>query len=84
MQISVTEVINWFQRIANEAMANNDFANANRAMENLAKYLGMFTEKKEIIHRTIHSKEELDTRINELTTVLKEIEPEIASRIRLN
>ena len=53
-------------------------------MENLAKYLQMFVEKKEITHRTIHSQEELDTRISELTAILKEAEPEIERRLSIN
>lgn len=84
VQISISEVTAWFQRIATEAMATGDFTNANRAMENLAKYLGMFVERKEITHRAIHSREELDARINELTAVLKEAEPEIERRLRIN
>ena len=66
------------------AMGSGDYTNANRAMENLAKYLQMFTERKEVTHRVIHSKEELDTRIAELSRVLKEVEPEIESRLRIN
>jgi hypothetical protein len=84
MKISVQDVVEWFQRIATAAMESGDYANANRSMENLAKYLQMFVEKKEITHRTIHSKEELDTRINELTAVLRDADSEIESRIRIN
>jgi hypothetical protein len=84
MKISVQEVVKWFNDIATQAMASGDFTNANRAMENLAKYLQMFVDKKEITHRTIHSKEELDTRIKELTTVLREADSEIEERLRLN
>ena len=65
-------------------MQTGDFTNANRAMENLAKYLQMFTERKEVTHRVVHSKEELDTRIAELSRVLKEVEPDIEARIRIN
>jgi hypothetical protein len=53
-------------------------------MENLAKYLGMFVDKKEIIHKTIHSKEELDTRIGELTAILREAEPDLERKLRIN
>jgi hypothetical protein len=84
MKISVQEVVEWFQRIAAAAMETGDYANANRAMENLAKYLQMFVERKEITHRTVHSREELDTRIKELTSVLKEVDAEIEDRIRIN
>jgi hypothetical protein len=84
MKISVQEVVKWFNDIATQAMASGDFTNANRAMENLAKYLQMFVDKKEIVHRTIHSKEELDTRISELTAILREAEPEIERKLRIN
>jgi hypothetical protein len=84
MKISVQEVVEWFQRIAAAAMETGDYANANRAMENLAKYLQMFVERKEITHRTVHSREELDTRIKELTSVLQEADAEIEDRIRIN
>lgn len=84
MKISVEDVVKFFNDIAVQAMGSGDFTNANRAMENLAKYLQMFVEKKEITHRTIHSKEELDSRISELTAILKEAEPEIERRLRIN
>ena len=84
MKINVEDVVKWFNDIATQAMQSGDFTNANRAMENLAKYLGMFVEKKEITHRTIHSKEELDTRISELTAILKEAEPEIERKLRIH
>jgi RNAse (barnase) inhibitor barstar len=44
----------------------------------------MFVERKEITHRTVHSREELDTRIKELTSVLQEADAEIEDRIRIN
>ncbi len=84
MKLTVEDVVKWFNDIATAAMSTGDFTNANRAMENLAKYLGMFIEKKEIVHRTVHSKEELDARIQELTSVLREVEPEIERRLRIN
>jgi hypothetical protein len=65
-------------------MQTGDFTNANRAMENLAKYLGMFIERKEVKHKTIHSREELDTRISELTSILKESEPDIERKLRIH
>jgi hypothetical protein len=84
MKINIEDVVKWFNDIATQSMASGDFTNANRAMENLAKYLGMFVDKKEITHRTIHSKEELDTRIDELTAILREAEPEIERKLRIN
>jgi hypothetical protein len=84
MKINVEDVVKWFNDIAMAAMGTGDFTNANRAMENLAKYLGMFVDKKEIIHRTVHSKEELDTRISELTAILHEAEPDLERKLRIN
>jgi hypothetical protein len=84
MKINVEDVVKWFNDIATAAMQTGDFTNANRAMENLAKYLQMFVERKEITHRTVHSREELDTRIKELTSVLQEADAEIEDRIRIN
>lgn len=84
MKINVDDVVKWFNDIATAAMQTGDFTNANRAMENLAKYLQMFTERKEVTHRVVHSKEELDTRIAELSRVLKEVEPDIEARLRIN
>lgn len=84
MKITVEDVVQQFTTIAARAMEVGDFTNANRAMENLAKYLGMFVERKEITHRTVASKEELDARIAELTAVLREAEPEIEKRLAIN
>ncbi|MFN7640261.1 MAG: terminase small subunit [bacterium] len=84
MKLNVEDVVKWFNDIATAAMETGDYTNANRAMENLAKYLQMFTERKEVTHRVVHSREELDTRIAELSRVLKEVEPEIDARLRIN
>ncbi len=84
MKINVSDVVKWFNDIATQAMASGDFTNANRAMENLAKYLGMFIERKEITHKSVHSKEELDTRISELTAILREAEPDIERKLRIH
>ena len=84
MKIRVEDVVKWFNDIAMAAMDTGDFTNANRAMENLAKYLGMFVEKKEILHKTVHSREELDARIGELTAILKEAEPDIERKLRIH
>ena len=82
MTISVPEVVAYFQKIADQAAEVGDFTNANRAMENLAKYLGMFIEKKEITHKVVSSKAELDARIAELTQVLRDSAQEIDDKLR--
>ncbi|MCS7086841.1 MAG: hypothetical protein NZ534_12285, partial [Bacteroidia bacterium] len=84
MKVTVEDVVAWFNKIATAAMESGDFTNANRAMENLAKYLGMFVERKEIVHRDVTSREELDARIAELTAILKDVEPEIERRLSIN
>jgi len=84
MKLCVQDVADWFQDIAKAAMATEDFTNANRAMENLAKYLGMFIERKEVTHTVIQSREDLDNRIAELTSILKEASPEIDAKLRIN
>jgi hypothetical protein len=84
MGLRVEDVANWFETIAVKAMEAGDFANANRAMENYGKYLGMFVERKEVLHKTVHSKAELDARIAELTAVLREEMPAIESKLSIN
>jgi len=84
MGLKVQDVADWYERIATAALDAGDFSAANRAMELYGKYLQMFCEKREIVHRVVHSKDELNMRIAELTNVLKEAEPEIESRLRLN
>lgn len=42
MGLMVEDVVMYFQKIADTALEREDYTNANRAMENLAKYLGMF------------------------------------------
>ena len=84
MKLNIEDVVVWFQRIATAAMDTGDFSNANRAMENLGKYLGMFVERKEITHKVVHNKQELEERIVELTSILKEAEPDIEARLRIH
>lgn len=84
MKLNVEDVVDWFRKIATAAMDTGDFTNANRAMENLGKYLGMFVEKREITHKVVHNKQELDDRIAELTGILKEAEPELEAKLRIH
>lgn len=83
MKLSIEEVVAAFQDIAGKALDVGDFTNANRAMENLAKYLGMFIERKEIVHTKVSSREELDQRIAYLTRVVQEAPP-LEDKLRLN
>lgn len=84
MGLRVEEVAAWFENIARVAMEAGDFTNANRAMENYGKYLGMFVDRKEITHTTVHSKAELDARIAELQAVLNENRTEIERKLTIN
>lgn len=84
MGLRIEDVANWFENIAKAAMEAGDFSNANRAMEQYGKYLGMFVERKEITHRTIQSKEELDARIAELKAVLSDEKPTIERNLTIN
>jgi hypothetical protein len=84
MGLMVEDVARWFENIATAAMEAGDFANANRAMENYGKYLGMFIDRKEIVHRNVQTKDELDARIRELQAVLSEESPTIAAKLTIN
>lgn len=83
MGLMVEDVAAWFEKIANAAMDAGDFTNANRAMEQYGKYLGMFVERKEITHRNVHNKEELDARIAELQGILADSRDDIKANITI-
>lgn len=84
LKMTVDDVVKYFSKIADTAMEAADFTNANRAMENLAKYLQMFVTKTEITHRTVSTAAELDARIAEYSAILEDNRPEIEQRLRLN
>lgn len=84
MGLLVEDVAAWFENIATKAMEAGDFTNANRAMESYAKYLGMFVEKKEIVHTNIYNKSDLDARIAELQAVISEERQAIREKISIN
>ena len=84
MGLMVEDVANWFETIATKAMEAGDFTNANRAMESYGKYLGMFVERKEVTHKNVYSKGELDARIAELQTVISEERDSIKNRLSIN
>lgn len=84
MGLLVEDVAAWFENIATKAMEAGDFTNANRAMENYGKYLGMFIDRKEITHTQVTSKSELDARIAELQRVISEERDSIRSKLSIN
>ncbi len=81
MKIKVEDVVKWFSDIATASMEAGDYTNANRSMENLAKYLQMFVDKREITHTVIHSRDELDARIASLNSILRENSPAIDAKL---
>lgn len=84
MGLLVEDVAAWFENIATKAMEAGDFTNANRAMENYGKYLGMFVERKEITHKNVYNKSELDARIAELQAVISEERDNIKAKLSIN
>lgn len=84
MGLKIQDVADWYEKIATAALEAGDFSAANRAMELYGKYLGMFVEKKEITHKTLYTKDEVNSRIAELSAILKESEPDIAAKLTIN
>lgn len=84
MLLTVEDVVQWFQNIATKALDVGDFTNANRAMENLGKYLGMFVERKEVKITNITSKDDLDAEIARLRSVLEDNREDIERQITVN
>jgi hypothetical protein len=82
--LQVSDVAEYLKKIADAAFEAGDFANANRSMENLGKHLGMFVEKKEVTHRVVHSREELDAKIIEYQQILEhEVLPNVDETLKL-
>lgn len=75
MAIDIETVIDNFQAIYDRALAQFDYANANRAMENLAKYLGMFVDRQRIesanINYTFTNPQQLDREMNRLIELVR-------------
>jgi len=61
--INIDDIVEKFLTTYNQAMAAEDFTNANRALENLGKHLGMFVEKAMIEQKITMSAEQLDAEI---------------------
>jgi hypothetical protein len=61
--INIDDIVEKFLTTYNQAMASEDFTNANRALENLGKHLGMFVEKAMIEQKITMSTEQLDAEI---------------------
>ncbi len=61
--INIDDIVEKFLTTYNQAMASEDFTNANRALENLGKHLGMFVEKAMIEQKITMSTDQLDAEI---------------------
>jgi hypothetical protein len=67
---TIEDVALQLQEVAKAAMEAQDFNAANKSLELLGKYLGMFVERKEILHKVVHNQAELDARIIELQNII--------------
>lgn len=82
--MAIEDVAEYLKKIADAAYEAGDYSNANRSMENLGKYLGMFVDRKEVTHRVIRSREELDAKIIEYQEILEnEVLPEVDKTLKL-
>lgn len=72
--VTVEWVVSKFRSVYDEAMATKDFGNANKALENLAKYLGMFIERKEEHVYNYRNEAELDRELARLLAVAEQVE----------
>jgi hypothetical protein len=82
--MAISDVAEYLKKIADAAFEAGEYASANRSMEMLGKHLGMFVEKKEITHRVIHSREELDAKIIEYQQILEnEVLPSVDETLKL-
>ena len=61
--IKVEDIIEKFMTTYNQAMDSADFTNANRALENLGKHMGMFVERSLVEQKITMSADELDREI---------------------
>jgi|TARA_R110000824_G_scaffold330162_1_gene516946 phage terminase small subunit len=70
LSIKVEDIIEKFMSTYNQAMESADFTNANRALENLGKHLGMFVERQLIEQKVTMSSDELDREIAKYQSVI--------------
>ena len=68
--INIDEIVNKFLETYNQSMMSEDFTNANRALENLGKHLGMFVERALIEQKITLSPDQLDAEIAKYQTVI--------------
>lgn len=70
-ELTTLEIIENLQAVYKRAMEAGDFTNANKAMEHLGKYMGMFVERKATLNLNANmSPQELDFEISKLTSKL--------------
>lgn len=68
--VKVEDIIEKFMTTYNQAMDAGDFTNANRALENLGKHLGMFVERSLVEQKISMSADELDREIAKYQAVI--------------
>jgi len=68
--VKVEDIIEKFMSTYNQAMEAADFTNANRALENLGKHLGMFIERSLVEQKITMSADELDREIAKYQSVI--------------
>jgi len=68
--VKVEDIIEKFMTTYNQAMDSGDFTNANRALENLGKHLGMFVERSLVEQKITMSADELDREIARYQTII--------------
>ncbi len=68
--IKVEDIIEKFMTTYNQAMDSADFTNANRALENLGKHMGMFVERSLVEQKITMSADELDREIARYQTII--------------
>ena len=68
--VKVEDIIEKFMTTYNQAMDSADFTNANRALENLGKHLGMFVERSLVEQKITMSADELDREIARYQTII--------------
>ena len=73
--VTVENVVESFRRIAEQCESEGNYKDALRAYENLAKYLGLYTEKVQIsaTHTVAETREEVDTEISRLLRLNKDL-----------
>jgi hypothetical protein len=74
MAIDIQWVVDRFERVYDAAMAEKDFPSANKALESLGKYLGMFIERTVNTSFNFNTEAELDAELKKLIHIANDIQ----------